>query len=346
MNDTLTINGGAPISLTQDRYVLGRSDECDLLVPESDSGTSRRHAVLERDEHGSWSIVDLASRNGTFIDGTRIRDRQKLLSGNEILIGTTRFRIAFADPEIAIGAPVPPPRTAATSASIDLPASIAQKTLESDPVVALSGQPLLAPVDSVEDTASATTSADFQVSANPPPIQPTPAIVAPPIQPMPSRVAIENRGTDTSGVWKGLVGINSALMMLSLFLPWFEVHLGIFGGAGSYSRILQLFFEVMKDQSNAISAEPRILLILLPALGTLLCLGGLSRSSQTRGFMLLLGGTCGLASSIYVYNLSTGNLIDASRLLGAGFMIYGFTSFAALIIGIVSFATAKERVSP
>jgi GAF domain-containing protein len=47
-------------------YVIGRGVDCDVVV--EDDRVSRRHAVLAPTESG-WSLTDLASKNGSLVDG-------------------------------------------------------------------------------------------------------------------------------------------------------------------------------------------------------------------------------------------------------------------------------------
>jgi FHA domain/GAF domain len=51
------------------RVVVGRGADCDFRI--DDESVSRRHAELWRDgEH--WRVIDLGSKNGTFLDGSRV----------------------------------------------------------------------------------------------------------------------------------------------------------------------------------------------------------------------------------------------------------------------------------
>jgi hypothetical protein len=77
------------VPMHSDRIAIGKSSTNDLALAE-DTGVSRLHAVLERFGAG-WSIRDLGSRNGTFVNGERISREHALRPGDEIRIGRTRF---------------------------------------------------------------------------------------------------------------------------------------------------------------------------------------------------------------------------------------------------------------
>lgn len=65
--------------------VLGRNHGCDLRLRDTDA--SRRHAKIICDASG-YTIRDLSSTNGTFINGNRT-DERVLASGDRIWIGNT-----------------------------------------------------------------------------------------------------------------------------------------------------------------------------------------------------------------------------------------------------------------
>jgi pSer/pThr/pTyr-binding forkhead associated (FHA) protein len=62
---------------------VGRQRECELSLP--DALLSRTHCRFER-QGEDWSVVDLASRNGTWCDGISV-DRVLLLDGDQIAVG-------------------------------------------------------------------------------------------------------------------------------------------------------------------------------------------------------------------------------------------------------------------
>jgi predicted component of type VI protein secretion system len=72
--------------------LLGRSPGC-LIVLGSER-VSREHAVLRR-IHSGLQIEDLGSRNGTWVNGTRIRYPTVLQSGDEILLGEDLLEVVI-----------------------------------------------------------------------------------------------------------------------------------------------------------------------------------------------------------------------------------------------------------
>jgi S1-C subfamily serine protease len=76
---------GATVHLDGDRLVIGRDEECDLVLP--DSKVSRRHASLEVAD-GETTLRDLGSRNGTFVNGKRVQ-AARLVGHEQIQVGDT-----------------------------------------------------------------------------------------------------------------------------------------------------------------------------------------------------------------------------------------------------------------
>ena len=88
MAKLLTVRG-EQIPLEPNRcYLLGRGARSDIRV--DDIASSRRHAQLTvGGKNGSLYIEDLNSRNGTYINETRLVGRRRLRDGNEIRIGAS-----------------------------------------------------------------------------------------------------------------------------------------------------------------------------------------------------------------------------------------------------------------
>ncbi len=71
-----------------EEMVLGRDRACAVAL--LDSGVSRQHAVLWRDELGRVNLRDLESRNGSFVNGLPVREAL-LAAGDEIRLGGSVF---------------------------------------------------------------------------------------------------------------------------------------------------------------------------------------------------------------------------------------------------------------
>ena len=84
------------VTLTGDRLVLGRAPGSDLEIA-WDPRVSGVHAYLER-RGPRWVIEDDGlSRNGTFVNGERLRGQRTLRDGDVLRLGDTA--IGFRDPE-------------------------------------------------------------------------------------------------------------------------------------------------------------------------------------------------------------------------------------------------------
>lgn len=68
------------IEINEGTLILGRSNDCDIVI--DNSGVSKRHAKISL-KNNVLTLEDLKSRNGTFINGLRIRQRN-IQSGDKI----------------------------------------------------------------------------------------------------------------------------------------------------------------------------------------------------------------------------------------------------------------------
>lgn len=84
---------------------IGRAPDNDIVLDANhDREASGHHAELRRDGQ-TWTVIDMGSRNGTFVGSERI-DRRVLTSGDEIALGAKgpRIRVEFV---AAVAATVP-----------------------------------------------------------------------------------------------------------------------------------------------------------------------------------------------------------------------------------------------
>ncbi|MBZ5637674.1 MAG: SpoIIE family protein phosphatase [Acidobacteriia bacterium] len=90
-----TADGGRQtVPLDGDKLALGRAHENELHFPD-DTSLSRRHLLLER-TGDDWTVRDLGSKNGTFVNGERLSESHRLTPGDRIAAG--HLTLAFEDP--------------------------------------------------------------------------------------------------------------------------------------------------------------------------------------------------------------------------------------------------------
>jgi pSer/pThr/pTyr-binding forkhead associated (FHA) protein len=100
---------GHPVEVTG-TLVLGRLT-ADLAI--DDPQVSKRHAAL-RPTGDSLEIEDLGSRNGTWVNGTRIQSTVRLSPGDRVQLGNTSFKIEGARVEPTAASPRPSTPAAGT----------------------------------------------------------------------------------------------------------------------------------------------------------------------------------------------------------------------------------------
>jgi pSer/pThr/pTyr-binding forkhead associated (FHA) protein len=100
--------------------VIGRRHSCDLCIPLT--SVSRRHCQLNHDD-GILKIRDLDSRNGTHLNGKRIKEAA-IQAGDSIKIGSLTFVLqidgqpqTIAEPNLATQSS--PPKDATTEGIVD-----------------------------------------------------------------------------------------------------------------------------------------------------------------------------------------------------------------------------------
>ena len=66
--------------------LIGRENYCDISLDER--SISRRHVRIDREDDG-YTLVDLGSRNGTFVNGRRLEGQTELRPADRIQLGST-----------------------------------------------------------------------------------------------------------------------------------------------------------------------------------------------------------------------------------------------------------------
>lgn len=81
---------GTILPLGTSAISIGRSPSATLVL--DDPYVSTRHAEL-REVDGEWTLTDLGSTNGTFVDEERVFEPQILTTGTPTRIGQTTFEL-------------------------------------------------------------------------------------------------------------------------------------------------------------------------------------------------------------------------------------------------------------
>ena len=115
---------GRRYKLSDGDYVIGRRSDCQIFVP--DMRVSRQHAKLVRDGEG-WTLEDLGSNNGTFINGVRLQSAMQIRHDDEIMIANNRIRVEARE-QTAEAQPEPNAVTIVDAAA----SSIIKSRIESD----------------------------------------------------------------------------------------------------------------------------------------------------------------------------------------------------------------------
>ena len=113
-------DAGRVLPLDKDRLTIGRGDQADLTF--ADTKLSREHAELTCVD-GTWRLRDLASRNGTLLNGRRLAsDAVTLTMGDRISFGLVELELAMASPTAPQPAPAAEAATAGAATHAAFPA--------------------------------------------------------------------------------------------------------------------------------------------------------------------------------------------------------------------------------
>jgi predicted component of type VI protein secretion system len=102
---------GLEIPLKKDKILIGRAKECSLRA--GSEAISRRHCAIVRTAD-AYTVRDLGSRNGTYVNDVRITEEVPLTEGCELRVGPLHFRVAQRDSKAAPAAPAKAPEAVPT----------------------------------------------------------------------------------------------------------------------------------------------------------------------------------------------------------------------------------------
>jgi adenylate cyclase len=84
----------------QGQWTIGRDATCEIIL--LDPLVSRRHAILKCSPTGTFHLMDLGSRNGSFVNSRPVQSVAHLQSGDRLRLGWT---------DLEFYAPTPPAQT-------------------------------------------------------------------------------------------------------------------------------------------------------------------------------------------------------------------------------------------
>ena len=85
---------GTRFPVRRGEYILGRSPYCSIVV--SNALASRQHCAVRLSASG-LTIVDLGSRNGTSVNGERLREERLLNPGDIIRVGSDGIEVILTE---------------------------------------------------------------------------------------------------------------------------------------------------------------------------------------------------------------------------------------------------------
>jgi adenylate cyclase len=104
--ELVPLGGGDPIPLLKKKLVIGRRENCDIVL--RFPNISSRHCELIL-QSGYWYIQDLDSRNGIRVNGVRVQAGEKRVDpGDTITIARHKYEMRYDPAKLgAVGAPPP-----------------------------------------------------------------------------------------------------------------------------------------------------------------------------------------------------------------------------------------------
>lgn len=91
-------SAGRAIAIKRSPLLIGRAEDCDVRPLSED--VSRRHCAIHIGPSDAWA-EDLGSRNGTFVNGSRITEKTKLNDGDLVRVGALELKVSCAAPAAA-----------------------------------------------------------------------------------------------------------------------------------------------------------------------------------------------------------------------------------------------------
>jgi len=105
--EMVPVGGGDPIPLLKRSLMVGRRESCDIVL--RFSNVSAHHCQLTING-GYWQVRDLNSRNGTKVNGMRVKEK-RVDPGDVLSIAKHKYEILYSPAELGAVGPPPPDTT-------------------------------------------------------------------------------------------------------------------------------------------------------------------------------------------------------------------------------------------
>ena len=86
--------------LGENSWKLGRGSQCAIVL--EDDLVSRNHAMIQRTDSSEYILIDMGSRNGSFINERRLSTPSKLRNGDRVTLGNAQM-VFYNPQEISMG---------------------------------------------------------------------------------------------------------------------------------------------------------------------------------------------------------------------------------------------------
>lgn len=93
-------SAGRAIAIKRNKLLIGRAEQCDVR-PLSEE-VSRRHCAITVGPTEVW-VEDLGSRNGTFVNGSKITERTKVVDGDIVRVASLELKVSCTAPVAQAG---------------------------------------------------------------------------------------------------------------------------------------------------------------------------------------------------------------------------------------------------
>ncbi len=166
---------GKKLVLPESEILIGRDETCHIRLASSD--VSRQHCRL-KPVPGGFTVIDLQSRNGTFVNEMNVEGEILLGPGDRLQIGPMVFQIPEAPP-----APAPEAEAAPEVSARGRKRSARRRPAAATEAQATSDEDIVAWLGEDDSSFAGGTSDTTIISALPTPGEPSPASQSAPSQP-------------------------------------------------------------------------------------------------------------------------------------------------------------------